>query len=273
MAFEAVEGWVDAGGIKTHYYSAGEGKDVVILLHGGGGGAYALHNWAPTIPGLANGGFTVYAPDVVGFGLTDKPEGWHTFDKKVEHLKNFLDALSIDRVHLIGNSMGAGISCGFITQYPDRVGKLICMGGGAAKLGDLSPALKSVKNFTPDRERMRKLLESLTCNPELVTDEMVENRYQMAILPGAQESNSAFLGELPFEEFIDRTEKKLATIPHEVLLAWGEEDIVVPMKVADRMMEIIPNCRLELFPNCGHWVQLEDIDRFNKLAIDFFSAK
>jgi len=273
MANEQVlERWVNAGGIKTHYVTAGEG-DPVILLHGGGAGAFALHNWAPTIPALAAAGFSVYAPDVVGFGLTDKPVGWHTHEKKVEHLKYFIDALCLDRVHLVGNSMGAGISCGFIVKYPEQVMKMTLMGGGAVRLGKLTPSLQGIQKFTPSREKMRSILESLTARPELVTDAMVESRYQMSILPGAQEANSAFLADLPFEEFLTSTEKKLETTPHPVLLVWGEEDHVVPLPLGERLHEVLPNSRLEVFPNCGHWTQLEEPEGFSNTLIEFFSEK
>jgi len=137
----------------------------------------------------------------------------------------------------------------------------------------LTPSLKGVRTFTPTREKMRSMLESLTAKTELVTDEMVEDRYQMSILPGAQEANAAFASGIPYEEFSARTEEKLASIPHEVLLVWGKEDQVVPLRIGERLLEVVKNSRLEVFPNCGHWVQLEDPDKFSKLVMDFFSAK
>ena len=111
---------VDVGGIATNYHRAGDGPPVV-LIHGSGPGVSAWANWRLNIDALAEQN-TVYAPDVVGFGFTDRPAGFtYGMDAWRAHLVGFADALGLDRFSLVGNSFGGALALSVATSAPDRV--------------------------------------------------------------------------------------------------------------------------------------------------------
>jgi len=117
----------DANGIKTNYLEAGQG-DAVIPVHGSGPGVTAYSNWRLVIPALAEY-FRVLAPDMVGFGYTERPEGIrYGVQTWADQVIGLMDTLGVPRAHLIGNSFGGAIGLRIATQHPDRVGKLVLMG-------------------------------------------------------------------------------------------------------------------------------------------------
>ena len=118
--------YVDAGGIKTNYLEAGAGPPVV-LVHGSGPGVTAYANWRLTIPDLAPH-FRVLAPDMAGFGFSDKPDVVANMARWVGQLTGFLDALGIERASVVGNSFGGGIGIRLAVDHPDRVDRLVLMG-------------------------------------------------------------------------------------------------------------------------------------------------
>lgn len=267
-----VDRWVRAGEIKTRFLTAGDGE-ALILLHGGGAGASGEHNWKGNIDPIAAAGFSVYAPDVVGFGLTDKPKGWHSFQKKAEHIIAFMDALCINRASFIGNSMGAGISCGIVAHHPDRVSKAILLGGGAVKLGSPTSDLKTVIDYEPSRDKMSAVLKAFCDDPDLVTEEMIDHRFQMSKLPGAQESYHDFMSNvLNIDDFLVPVQAKLKTTEVPFMMIWGREDRIVPLELGYKMKALVPDPRFEIYEHCGHWAQIECRDRFNSDAVDFLKT-
>ena len=117
-----------ANGIRTNYLEAGSGGDTVVLIHGSGPGVTAYANWRGVLPALGEH-FHVYAPDMVGFGYSDRPEGIrYGLDLWAEQTLGLMDALGIEKAHLVGNSFGGGIGLRIATQHPDRVDKLVLMG-------------------------------------------------------------------------------------------------------------------------------------------------
>src|ERR1700759_5023413 len=100
---------VDAGGIKTNYLEAGSGPPVV-LIHGSGPGVTAYANWRLVIPALADR-FRVFAPDMAGFGFSERPEkADYGVDLWTEQVVGLLDALGLDQAHIVGNSFGGAIA-------------------------------------------------------------------------------------------------------------------------------------------------------------------
>jgi len=121
---------VAVGEIVTHYHDVGAGAPL-LLLHGSGPGVSAMANWRHTMGPLAEH-FRVLAPDMVGFGYTSRPDGIvYGPDTWLAHVVGFLDALGIERAHVIGNSLGARIALGLALQHPDRVDRLVLYGSYA----------------------------------------------------------------------------------------------------------------------------------------------
>ena len=119
---------VEANGIRTNYLEQGTGDETVVLVHGSGPGVTSYANWRLVIPALAEN-FRVVAPDMVGFGFSDRPKDvTYSLQTWADQTVGVMDALGIEKAHLIGNSFGGGIALRLATRHPDRVQKMVLMG-------------------------------------------------------------------------------------------------------------------------------------------------
>jgi pimeloyl-ACP methyl ester carboxylesterase len=260
---------VDVDGIATNYHRAGSGPPV-LLVHGSGPGVSAWANWRLTIPALAQH-FTVYAPDVVGFGHTDRPDGFpYGLDAWRTHLLGFADALGLDRFSLVGNSFGGGLAISIAVHAPERVDRLVLMGSVGVSF-PITEGLDAVWGYTPSVAQMRRLLDVFAVDRSLVSDELAELRYAASVRPGVQEAFAAMFPE-PRQAGVDALatpEELIARIPHPTLVVHGRDDRVIPLENAYRLLQLVDDSRLHVFGRCGHWTQIERADEFNALVVDF----
>jgi pimeloyl-ACP methyl ester carboxylesterase len=262
--------YVDAGGIKTNYLEAGAGPPVV-LVHGSGPGVTAYANWRLTIPDLAPH-FRVLAPDMAGFGFSDKPDVVANMARWVGQLTGFLDALGIERASVVGNSFGGGIGIRLAVDHPDRVDRLVLMGSVGISF-PITEGLDHVWGYQPSLENMRRILDYFAYSRELVNDELAEVRYRAALAPGVQEAFSAMF-PAPRQRWVEAMatpEDKIHAIRHETLIIHGREDKVIPLDNAYRLLELIERSELHVFGRCGHWSQIEWAADFNALLVRFLS--
>ena len=260
---------INAGGIMTNYHDQGEGAPVV-LLHGSGPGVSAWANWRLVIPHLAKN-FRTVAPDIVGFGFTDRPEGI-SYDMEIwlRHALDFLDAMQIERAHVVGNSFGGALSVALAIHAPDRVSRLVLMGSVGVEF-ELTQGLDITWGYTPSLENMRKLLDLFAYNRALVTDELAQLRYEASMRPGVQEAYAAMF-PAPRQDGIRKIcsrEADVKNIEHETLIIHGRDDLVIPVSCSQDLFRCIRNSQLHIFGNCGHWTQIEHNRRFNQLVTDF----
>lgn len=265
--------FVEAAGIRTHVHVAGSGPPV-LLLHGSGPGVSAWANWRLVLPALATEGFHVVAPDQLGFGATGRPAGGgYGREAWTAHAIAVLDALGLDRVHVVGNSMGGAIALSIAARRPELVERLVLMGTTGVAL-ELPAGLDQVWSYTPDRERMRALVELFAYDPAIATDELVELRYRQSADPDARSSYEAMF-PAPRQRWIDDLalpDATLRTIAQPTLLVHGREDRVIPFAASLRAFELLPNAELHAFGHCGHWVQIERTSRFLAVVADFLRA-
>jgi 2-hydroxymuconate-semialdehyde hydrolase len=266
---------VTANGIRTNYIEAGDAANPpLILIHGSGPGVTAFANWNGVIPTLAEQ-FHVYAPDMVGFGYTDCPAELSdiNLDVWVSHIAGFMDALDITSARFIGNSFGGALTLALATRHPEKVEKLVLMGAAGLPF-PISDGLVKVWGYQPSAQAMRDLMETFAYNSGLVTDAIVESRYQASIRPGAQEAFSRLFPE-PRQARLDAlatSEDQLRALTQPTMVVHGREDVIVPLAVSQRFNALIPNSELHVFGKCGHWTQIEKKDRFLELVIPFFAA-
>ena len=260
-----------ANAIATNYLQAGEGPPVV-LVHGSGPGVSAWTNWRLNITALAQR-FTVYAPDLVGFGFTQRPAGT-TYDLPTwrAHLLGFLDALGLDRPSLVGNSFGGGLALSTATVAPDRVDKLVLMGATGVAF-PLTPGLDAVWGYEPSYDNMSRLMDYFAHDRALVTEESTRARYEASIRPGFQDSFAAMF-PAPRQRWIDALtvpEDDVRALQHETLILHGRDDRVIPIANALRLLELIDRSEAHLFGRCGHWTQIEHAAEFNRLVGNFLA--
>jgi 4,5:9,10-diseco-3-hydroxy-5,9,17-trioxoandrosta-1(10),2-diene-4-oate hydrolase len=283
---ESTSRFAKAGDITLHYHEAGEPTGVgsglpLVMLHGGGPGASAWSNFGPSLSRFATQ-FRTILVDQPGFGDSDKPEvEGHFFTFAADKLAALLDELGIDKVHLLGNSLGGGTAVRFALKYPRRVGRMILMGPGGLSLNIFAPdpteGIKRLYEFGappgPSREKLEAFIRTMVVDQSLVTEELVEDRYASATAPGTAEAmasmGASFAKPDTYEEgFLWREAYKLR---QPVLLTWGREDRVNPLDGALAALKLIPKASLHVFPNCGHWAQIEAADEFFTVASGYLA--
>lgn len=273
--------------LTLNYYEAGDGGGSgglggglpLVLLHGGGPGASAWSNFGSALAGFAED-FRTLMVDQPGFGGSDKVEVVGSFyEFAADALAALLDEVGIERVHLLGNSLGGGTAVRFALKYPKRVGRLVLMGPGGLSLNlfhaDPTEGIKRLFEFgaDPTREALRAFMSTMVVNQDLLTDELVEERYADATAPGAQEAmasmGASFMKPDTYEDaFLWREAHR---IRHHTLLTWGREDRVNPIDGAFAALKLIPKASLHVFPNCGHWAQIEAAEEFREVATSFLA--
>jgi 2-hydroxy-6-oxo-octa-2,4-dienoate hydrolase len=258
-----------AAGIRTNYLEAGSGPPVV-LVHGSGPGISAYANWRLTIPALA-AQHRVLALDMVGFGFTERPHDVaYDMATWTRQLLGFLDALGIDRAHLVGNSFGGALALRFATEHPDRVDRLVLMGSVGVPF-DITDGLDAVWGYEPSVQAMRELLDIFAWSRDLVTDELAQVRYAASIEPGVQEAFAAMF-PAPRQRWVDAmvtADDRLVTLAHPTLVVHGRDDRVIPLANALHLLEVIPRAELHVFGQCGHWTQIEHAASFGALLTEF----
>jgi 4,5:9,10-diseco-3-hydroxy-5,9,17-trioxoandrosta-1(10),2-diene-4-oate hydrolase len=182
-------------------------------------------------------------------------------------------------VHLLGNSLGGGTAMRLALSHPDRVGRLVLMGPGGLSLNlfhaDPTEGVQRLMDFSanPSRESLRAFISTMVVNQKLVTDELVEERFADATAPGAQAA-MASMGmsfwnpETAEDGMLWREAHRLRK---HTLLTWGREDRVNPLDGAMVALKLIPKASLHVFPNCGHWAQIEAADEFREVATAFLA--
>jgi 2-hydroxymuconate-semialdehyde hydrolase len=263
--------YIDVDGISTHYHEFGQG-DPVLLIHGSGPGVTAWANWRLVIPKLSEN-FQVFAPDIVGFGYTERPKNVEYNVKTwTNHLINFIENIGKSKINIIGNSLGGALALQIANKRPDLVDKMVLMGAAGLPF-TVTYGLDKVWGYEPSVENMKRLLEIFAYDQEFATDELALLRYEASIQSGLQEEFSKMFAE-PRQEKLNQLalpEEQIRKINNQVLLIHGKEDIVVPYKETSlRLLELLPNSELHVFSKCGHWTQIEKKDEFAQLCENFF---
>jgi 2-hydroxymuconate-semialdehyde hydrolase len=255
----------------TNCHVVGDGAPV-LLIHGSGPGVTAWANWRLVIPELARS-FKVIAPDMAGFGYSKRPvDGRYSLDLWVDHALALLDALGVDKAHIVGNSYGGALAIALATRHPDRVERLVLMGSVGVDF-ELTAGLDAVWGYEPSIDNMRALLDIFAYNRNLVTDELAELRYQASIRPGVQEAFSAMF-PAPRQRWVQALatpEDDIRDISQNTLIIHGRDDEVIPLQASIRLHSLILKSQLHVFGQCGHWTQIEHSQRFNRLVESFLS--
>jgi pimeloyl-ACP methyl ester carboxylesterase len=262
---------IDAGGIDTNYLEAGSGPPV-IMLHGSGPGVSALANWQHNIGALSQR-FRVLAPDIVGFGATERPDDIiYSLRTWTDHVWAFLDAHDIQETAVIGNSLGGRIALQMATDTPDRITKMVLMGAPGVGMY-LTDGLAALRAYQPSHNAMRDLLRNyFAVDPTMITDELVSIRYEASIADDAYEAyRTMFFDPRHAGSELGISENEVRAITTPTLLIHGREDKVVPMHVSVTMLGLLPHADLHVFSACGHWTQIERADEFSALVSDYLA--
>lgn len=264
---------ITAADHRTNIHRAGQGKPVA-LLHGSGAGVSAWANWNKVIPHLA-GQFDVIAPDIAGFGATEqKPDTKYNIGLWVEHFVGILDALGIEKISVVGNSFGGALGLMTAINHPERIDRLVLLGTPCGRF-PMTDGLRAQGEFDGTMESMRRAISYFPYDDSIITEELIEKRFEAATRDGALEAFRKLMpppeGENP--EVRGIPEKMLRGVKHNALILHGREDRVVPYARGLDMHQWLENSQMHSFGKCGHWVQIEREAEFLQLVKNFLGAE
>lgn len=263
---------ITAAGIRTNYHDSGGAGAPVLLIHGSGPGVSAWANWRLVMPALAQHA-RVIAPDMVGFGYSERPEGFvYSMDAWVRQAVGLLDALGIARTDLVGNSFGGGLALALAIAHPERVRRLVLMGSVGVPFA-ITPGLDAVWGYTPSVENMRAIMDYFAFDQGLMSDDLARLRFEASARPGVQESYAAMF-PAPRQRWIEAlasAEADIRALPHQALVIHGREDRVIPLSTSLTLSSWIQRSQLHVYGQCGHWTQIEHAARFARLVGDFLA--
>lgn len=283
QAITAREDNLGQSGVSIHYASWGEKTSpdrVALLVHG----LTASHrSWADFAPRLAARGWYVIAPDLRGRGLSAKPRRGYNIGVHTSDLLALCDALGLERVALIGHSLGAIIGLNTAVLYPDRLAKLVLVDAGGKVPDDVDRAIAaSVNRLGTTFPSLDAYLTAMSALPVITWNPFWEQyfRYDAEIQPDgtvvSRVPKAAIIEEMTALSYT-RTEEQpphVATPSLIVRAALGtlapDKGFVLPREEAERLVAVMPNARLVEIPDTNHYT-IALPPAFLETVVDFLS--
>ena len=266
--------FVSVNGMRLAYHDVGTGPPLV-LIHGGGPGASGWSNYQRNIPALSQSR-RLLVVDLPGYGQSDNPpvdEAPLAFYARA--VRGLLDALGIGPVDIVGNSLGGGTALQLALQDPDRVRRLVLMGpAGGLALTTPQPTegLKVLLDYYappgPSRPKLEAFLRLMVYDPSALTEDLIAARFAQSLRPEIVARPPLTAATL---QRLEPLWRECHRVQHPTLLVWGRDDRVVPLDSAWVLLRQLPDVRLHVLSQCGHWVQWERATEFNRLVEAFLA--
>ncbi|MFC1956981.1 alpha/beta fold hydrolase [Chloroflexota bacterium] len=266
--------YLNVKGLKIRYLVMGSGPQV-LLLHGFGG---FLETWAFNIPPLSKH-YRVYAIDLPGHGLSDKPDNSYSPAFAVASANDILEALGIEQATLIGHSLGGAVSINIALSLPERVSRLVLIDSAGLsrtlpRLYRLSslPVLGNILMSLSVEPALERSVRRLFHDSPVLSREMIDIILKNASQPGVKETllrilrqNVGLRGPRPGALLIDR----LPQLKMPALFVHGAQDRVFPIEHVRDAFSMAPNSRVKIFDQCGHCPHIEKAPEFNDTVMEF----
>jgi len=256
---------VKVGGLDIHYLTGGQGEPLIVIHGGGGNGARA---WMKNIEALA-GNYTVYVPDLPGFGHSQPMEGDYYIPELVEFVEAFSRSLGLKRFYLLGHSLGGGIALNYALEFPYRVTKLVLV--SSLCLGrEIALWVRFLSNCMFSQSIGKAVLAILkavkwVAGKLFATVEFVIPLSRFSLSLGRKVTT---LKEQPVVLL-----HRLSEVMVPTLVVWGAKDPILPVEQAYAAAELIPDCQVKVFEGCGHSVYRDRLAEFSGLLIAFLGSK
>jgi 2-hydroxy-6-oxonona-2,4-dienedioate hydrolase len=266
--------------LQIHYNDMGQGSQTVVMLHGSGPGASGWANFNRNLEPLVEEGYRVILMDCPGWSKSDPivNKGSRS-ELNAKALKGLLDVLDIQNpVHIIGNSMGGHSAVAFALANPNRVGKLVLMGGGTGGPSQFVPmpteGIKLLNGLyrEPTIENLKRMMNVFVFDTSNLTEDLFKARLDNMLARKEHLENFAKSLDANPKQFPD-VGNRLSEIKAPTLVIWGRDDRFVPLDVGLRLVWGLPNADLHVFSRCGHWAQWEHAEKFNRMVSDFFARQ
>ena len=276
LIYHAEHSWFTTiDGVRIHYQEAGdEDAPPLILIHG-----FISSNlvWNEVFLPLAGAGFRVIAPDLPGYGYSDKPaDAEYTIAEQARTMIGLMDRLQIKKAIVVGASYGGAIAATMALDYPDRVEELVLVGAVTNDnvkknlllrisclpiIGDIATPL-----FLGSRWILRKRMEDMYRRMgKPVNDRMVAARHHLLATANAQRA----MIRTARRWSANRIEREASLIRQPALLVWGDRDDHIPLADAFQLRDAMPNAKLVVFRNCGHLPPAESPEQFVEVVGSF----
>ena len=266
-------------GHRVAYLDHGEGPPV-ILIHGLGG---SMWHWEHQQAALARS-YRVITPDMLGSGLSEKPECQYSPTFLLDTFRAFMDTLHVQQATLIGSSMGAGLAMGMSLEHPDRVTRLVLIGGFPANLLDNMQSSRTRRFIThrpslwlsklgsriTGRWSIKLILQEIIHDHALISPMVVERVHRLRFQPGFFEAMYSQLDQIP--EWEATFAPRLTDVAHSTLILWGASDRVFSPSVGQTLQTTIPGSSFLLAPNSGHLPQWETPGFVNPAILQFLAS-
>jgi pimeloyl-ACP methyl ester carboxylesterase len=268
-------------GVRIHYLKAGTTGSPLVLLHGGSADSASL-SWRPTMD-LFSRSHRVIAPDLPGYGSSAKPKLNYTVEYYTRFLSRFLQHVGLERFSLVGLSMGGHIAIAFALQFPSLVEKLVLASSSGlgtqwhwqllARLMVKMPRLHQRMRKMGNRETIKLSLGKIVHNLEIISEDLIEEISENAAARGAGRAWRSYLeNEMSWSGFQNNLLGRLGGITQPTLIIHGSKDRLIPVKWAKKAHHLIPDSRLYIFEQCGHWPQREKPLEFHEAVLGFLEG-
>ncbi|MEU6352736.1 alpha/beta fold hydrolase [Streptomyces sp. NPDC047072] len=261
------------------YHEAGDGPPL-LMLHGSGPGVTGWRNYGDNLPVFAEH-FRCLALEFPGFGVSD-PTDENPMAAAPKAVLRFLEGLGLDRVDVIGNSMGGFVAAGLAVGNPTLFRRIVTVGGVGRNI--LSPAPSEGLNLLvefaedPTRDNLVQWLRSMVHDPKLLTEELIEQRWASATEPATLEASRRIYGRRAMAAMTAAqaaSDQPIWALLHKIaaptLLTWGRDDRVTPLENALLAMRTIPKAELHVLPDCGHWAMIEQKAAWESAVLAFLT--
>ncbi|MFE5210105.1 alpha/beta fold hydrolase [Streptomyces sp. NPDC056600] len=267
--------YVDAGGYRTRvldFPATAPDARTVVLASGTSG---HIEAWTQNVRAFVEAGFRVVGYDYPGHGYTSLADHPLEIRDYAEHLLALLDALSLDRVHLAGESLGGWLALKFAPKHPDRLHTVILSAPGGRVVGepqlDRTQSVSAQAVSEPTFENVRKRLQVVIHDPQNITDELVRVRQAIYSRDGFSMANVSALRE-PERRWRNRvTDEDFAALPVPALMVWTDNEPTGDAAEGERLCRLIPDGEFLLVRGAAHWPQWEGAAEFNAAAVAFLN--
>jgi pimeloyl-ACP methyl ester carboxylesterase len=250
-------------GNRIHYYEGGSGAPVV-LLHGLGSRA---EDWANLMPQLKQAGFHVYAIDLLGYGRSARPaNATYSIPEEAQYVEEFIAQRRLDKVNLVGWSMGGWVAMRIALDKPERIGRLVLCDSAGIRFEPTFTIFDFEPTTIPAVQRLYSLLMPRpTEMPDFLARDMIR-RFKQLNWVVDRSARSMFHGN-------DLLDGKLGSLQMPTLILWGKQDHLIPLATGVSMHQQIPQSVLEIYDGCGHLAPGQCAGLIGPRLIDFLQGK